>query len=43
MHYYEQAELNAETQKNEAIFIVRVRRICNDTSVVVQERGLGLN
>ena len=42
MHYYKEAELNAETQENEAIFIVRVFRICNDASVVVKERGFGL-
>lgn len=42
MHYYEQSELNAETQKNEAIFIIGMLGIRDDPCVVIEKRGFSL-
>ncbi len=39
MHYYKQAKLYAETQKNETVFIVRVFGICDDARIVVEKGG----
>ena len=42
MNYDQQAKLHAETQENEPLFIIRVFRISNDASIVVEECRLGL-
>jgi hypothetical protein len=42
MHYHKQSELDAETQKNEAVFIIRMVGICDDPRVVIEKRGFSL-
>ena len=42
MHYHKQSELNAETQKNETVFIIRMLGVCDDPRVVIEKRGFSL-